>query len=212
MNRIRIVGLALVAMLALGATVASSASASEFKAENYPVEVKGEGANQEFKVESGTINCTGKFSGSASAASETLGITAAYEKCTFASLGLTTVNMEGCTYLFHAGAEIEGNPARHKGTVDVKCPTGKEITVTTATCVVKVGAQSGLTGVEYVNTGTGSARKVEVNANVETIAYTEGTLCTAPGKHTNGHYTGKVVTTGRNSETLAADGIWVEGL
>jgi hypothetical protein len=209
MTRIRIAGLALVAVFALSAVAASAASASKFEAASYPVEVKGEGANQEFKVESGTINCTGKFKGTAGAASETLGITAAYEKCTFASLGVTTVNMEGCTYLFHAGKRIAENASRHEGTVDVKCPTGKAITVTTATCVVKVGEQLGLKGVEYVNVAGG---KVEVNANVETIAYTEGNLCTKPGTRANGHYTGKVLTSGENTELLEADAIKVEGL
>jgi hypothetical protein len=213
MKRIRIIGVAFVAVFALSAVAAPAASASGFEAETYPVSVFGEANGQEFTVFSGTINCTVTFSATLTGASATLSVTVGYTNCTFAGLGVTTVNMEGCTFTFHVEAEIPPvGSKRFKASVDVVCPTGKEITVRTATCVVKVPAQTGLKGIELVDVGVGATREVEVIANVNEITYNEGALCTKPGKHekaAGGIYKGKVVLKGTDALS-AQEGIFVK--
>jgi hypothetical protein len=61
MKRIRIIGLALVAVFALAAVVASAASASTFKAnptsKKFPAPIAGTGGEQKFKAGFGTVTC-----------------------------------------------------------------------------------------------------------------------------------------------------------
>jgi len=203
MKRIRLLGLALVAVFAMSAVAASGASAfTTFEAETYPVKIKGTQTNtQEFAVNSGSIQCKkATFEGSASGASATLKVKPKYEECTFAALGAATVEMNGCEYNLHAA-----------GTVDVECETGKKIVVKAATCEVKVGSQSGLGGISYLIKGSGKTREVEVSSEVKTIAYEEssGLGCLTPGAHTNGVYKGKVLGKGTNGEGVQ-EGIFLK--
>jgi hypothetical protein len=205
MKRIKILGLALVAVFAISAVAAGSASAAKFEAETYPVTVKAEGNGQEFAVESGTINCKGKFEGVAKEASETLKVKPEYTECKFAALGVTEVKMNGCEFKLHTN-----------GVVDVECPTGHEIVVHTVTCDVTVGTQPGLKLVTYKNLNTASWNtpphppwsEVVVTANVEKIKYEESAGCIKPGKHENGLYKGQVIATGFN-ELAEQEGIRV---
>lgn len=202
MKRIRIIGLALVAVFALSAVAAASASATKFEAETYPVKIKGTQTNtQLFKVESGSVECANAtFTGELPkepGASETLKVKPVYSNCKFAAFEGVKVEMNECTYLLHAGVKVTETEF-NKGVVDVECPTGKTITVTTLTCVVTVGPQAGLGELTYVVKGTGKTREVEVVANVTNIKYTESSLCLKPGEHANGVYKGNVLAKGTN--------------
>ncbi len=82
--------------------------------------------------------------------------------------------------------------------MDVVCPAGKSIEIsptpeTGITCTVSIPSQSGLTGVSFENTGSGSSRAVTVNLNLTEVKHsTTGTpaeIC-KPGEYTNGTYTG----------------------
>lgn len=203
MKRIRFIGLALVAVFALGAVAAASASAKLFEAETYPATVKATSTNtHKFKVESGTVECKkATFSGSLGAASETVKVKPVYTECSFVPLGLggetATVNMNGCEYNLHTNGEA-----------DVECATGVTVTVTAATCEVKVGKQTGLKTVEYKNVNEASWKtpphppftEVEVNAKVKGITYTESTLCKNPGTKSTGEYEGNTLAKGFNEE------------
>lgn len=194
MSKFKVLLLAVFGVFALSAVAASAASANlEFTAETYPVTVLGtQTSSQTFKVESGTVVCKkAMFTGSASGASETLKVTPEYTECEFELLGVgiqkATVAFNGCEYKLHSG-----------GTVDVECPSGKEITVKAVTCEVKVKSQTGLGGVAYTNI-TGPPMAVEVTSATETISYEEATGCKAPGAHGNGVYEGTVKAEGKTS-------------
>lgn len=200
MKFLKMLGLAIVAALALSAVVASAASASKFQSANYPAKITGSQVGEHvFTIESELKTKCKKatFEGSLSAASETLTITPTYSECT--SFGISsTIKFNECTYVFHAGAELSAN--HFAGTTDVSCPAGKVITITTATCEVQVGAQTGLGSLEYVNEASG---KVTVKANVTGIKYNktkDGFLCPLNGTGTkeDGKYEGETLTEGNN--------------
>jgi hypothetical protein len=223
MTRIRIIGLALVAVFAVSAVAAASASAApKFEATAYPATVEAKGTNiQKFKVESGTSECEeSAFKGEATGASEWLKVLPEYKKCSFIPVGkgleIAEVNMNGCEYEFHVTAEIAGKPEHFEGTVDIinngaKSCAAEPITVKAAGCLVKVGPQVGLKRVEYVDVN--GKTEVEVNANVTGIAYEEEKGCPASPlkneKRVNGAYEGKALAKGFN-KLKVQQAIWVK--
>ena len=223
----KVLGLALVVAFALSATAAATASAN-FDSEAEVTKLSGgQSTTHEFTVNAGSTTCeeasfpgesTGVLTGGAYTA-ETLTIKPVYSKCSSVVLGekrTTHVNMNGCDYLFKSGATTESGTKVH-GTVDVVCPAGQSIDVQITgaeICTITVPAQTNVAGITYHNTGTGSARDVDVTANVSTLKYTQhGFLC--PGNafsstktFTNGKYTGSTTEVGKN--TLGNPvGIWV---
>jgi hypothetical protein len=124
----------------------------------------------------------------------TLTVTPTYDDCTF--LGLeTTVNMNGCAYLFTTPTEGAVAGTFHGG-VNVECPEGKVITFAAAGCEVQVAPQTGLDTVEYTNLENGT---VDVTSDVDGITYTAKGLCnTTPGLHHDGEYTGTAIASAEN--------------
>jgi hypothetical protein len=166
----------LLAVLAVGVMGVSAASASAHlflltSKTMEEVEIKAATTNsQGFEISGAVSVCMkGKFKTVTNALlpAEALEVHPTYSECEVELGGShnATVTTTGCNYLFHAAAPKE------KGTVDVKCETGKEILVKveTVNCLIKVGGQTGLKSVEYENLSSGA---VEVKANVENIAYT----------------------------------------
>jgi hypothetical protein len=183
--------LVVMAVGALGVS-AASASAHEFLAAKYPVEVFGETTNQQgFEIAGATSVCMkATFSTNEDDAKNPTGPTATllihprYENCevTLGGRHVATVNTTGCNYVFHAAAELTAS------TVDVECLSGHEIEVTVSGitgCVIKVPAQTGLKTVEYMN----NAGVVEVKVNVTNITWSATTGCgLATSSGTNGIY------------------------
>jgi hypothetical protein len=197
-------GLALVAVLAMSAVVASAASASKFESAKYPVNLTGsQSTTHKFTAGGTEVTCkSATFKGSASGASETQTIHPEYKECTaFGFLG-ATITTTGCDYKFHAGAETGTN--KHAGTVDVVCEAGKAIKVSASTCALEIKGQNGLSAVSFLNETSGAnAGKVTVGANVASIAYTttqDGFLCplAGTGNFNNGGYTGDTLVSGDN--------------
>ncbi len=140
----KILGLALVAMLAMGAAMASAASAAEqprLTVESYPATLSGEqttGASNEFTLEGGrTLKCeTVKYTGTyteAEAKGEPWSITVLpeYLTCTATILGnLTpaTFTMNGCTLTYTASTYVNETEATGKE-AHILCPAGKVIEV-----------------------------------------------------------------------------------
>lgn len=207
MRNLKVLGLALVAVLAMSSVVASMASADSFTGETGTVVLTGsQEGNDIFTLTGGSITCKeAKLVGTSTAISSTVTITPTYpektvggeQNCT--ALGLPgVIHANGCTYLLHIGAGTEG-------TLDINCPAGKELTVTagappTIRCTIHIGSQAGLTKVTFSNTGSGVTRELLVETAVSTLKYshTKGTglgACT-PGSATNGGYTGKARITG----------------
>jgi hypothetical protein len=209
-RNLKALGLALIAICAMGAVAASAASAVEFHSEKTSTALSGSQVNvNKFTTDSGEITCAkATFSGTTSAVNTTeptQTVTPSYSEChlIFIFTFNVTVDMNGCAYVLHANGEV-----------DIECPTveGKQkvIEVTAPSCTVTVPAQTGLKGVTYTNEGKGTGRTVTVNSNVTGIKYEEhGSACENETELTkNGTYTGSVKVSGKvGSEAV---GIWVE--
>ncbi len=194
-RNIKVLGIAVVAAMALSAVVASAAMAvPQFTASTYPAQVTGESAvgAEKFKTEGGTVECKSHFlSASLGAANSTLTVTPKYTECKAFGFLSATVNPEGCTYVFHATELVSAGVYKHH--VNVICPAGQSIKVVASTCKAEIKEQTGLTSVKTTNSGT----SVVVNPEVKSIKYTvteDGFLCPfgGTGNKTDGEYTGAV--------------------
>jgi hypothetical protein len=197
-------GLALVAVFAMSAVIASAASASTFHAAKYPVTLSGSQTTTHVFSASGTsVSCEkATFAGSASADSSEVTIHPTYSGCTAFGFVGATVNTEECNYVFHSGATTNEKEEIYAGTTDVKCPAGQSIKVTASTCALEIKGQTGLSSVSFDNNAAGTET---VGANVEKIANTvtkDGFLCplNGTGNFTDGKYTGTTLVQGKDSE------------
>jgi hypothetical protein len=176
MRKFKTLGLAMVAVLAMSAVVASAASA-QFTANAYPTTGTATSAlgNDVFTVDGSSVECAGHFEGTLKEASTTLTVTPTYSNCKAFGFASATVAMNGCDYLFH---DVGSNTA---GQVSVHCPAGKNIVITAGNCVVDVGTQTPpLKTVTYGN----AHPNVTVKANVTGITAnvtTDGFLCPLSG-------------------------------
>lgn len=173
MKRTRIVGLCLVAVFALSAVAAASASAHEFVASKEGT-VLDHGLNtHKFKTSVGTVECK-KVSSEGKAKSgkqETLTEKVTYSECELTEPFKGSATVSVAEYQFNANE-----------TVSVL----NTITVKTSLCTITVGPQSKLSSVKYKNLTGG---KVEVNAGVKAIEYKTSGLCGSKTEKT-GEYTG----------------------
>lgn len=183
--------------------VEEEAHAPRFEAEEYPAAISGEQSSEGkhvFTVDKFTASC-GKatFSGEASGATSAITLTPKYSECQAFGMN-ATVALNGCAYIAHAGSAIE-NGSKYAGTVDVSCPEGKKVKINAGfgECIVEIGSQTGLSGLEMQNTG--SPYSVLARANVTGIVYTvtqDGPLCPLSGKGTfsNSSYVGSTLISG----------------
>lgn len=214
MRNLRKLGLALMAVMALGAVVASAAQATngEFTAGEYPAVVSAEqetGAEivNRFVVGGVGVECeVATFGGTLEKPSSTLGIHPHYTNCE-TSLGTeATIDVtNGCGYLFHAGEGLNANDDVFAGTVDIHCEsegktveTATAIVVTAGFCNIDVKTQTGINGITYTNI-TGSPKDVTIDVN-STNVEVKGTnvfLCpSAVTSATTGTYESKVTVKG----------------
>jgi hypothetical protein len=210
----KVLGLAIVAALALTAVMASAASATNFTAASYPVKISGsQSESHKFTVGGGTVTCTtANFSGELGAASSSLTVDAVYQNCTaFGFVGAKVTGFtpeEGatCDYTFYAeDLNTEGGVVDKVGKADLDCTGSGDITIDAGTCSVTLQAANnqGLSRNTYTNTPAG---KVTVDTNVSGIhaIVTSGFACpVAGGTYTNGTYTGTTIVEGKNSKGVA---------
>jgi hypothetical protein len=212
-RNLKALGLALVAVFALSALAASSASAvDKFTAAKSPVVITGTSHNNKFTITNPDVGfecTTSSFSATYTSGATEITVDATYtgtilqtsgthEHCTATSPATkATVSMEGCDY------DLTGNTTgldngKTDATVWVTCPTGKEIKiVTNAGCTIRVPSQTPTEGgVVYTN----EAGKVKVDVTATGVTYTsEGPLCSLggiPSEANNSDYTGDVVVSG----------------
>jgi len=197
-RNLKILGMAVVAVLAMSAVVASAASAQlgTFTAHEYPATITGEQTGTDvFTTVAGTVSCThATYHGEAAGPQTSLTITPTYSGCKAFGLFTATIDMNGCDYQFNRPTTEEpfGN-GLYVGTVDIKCPVNTEITITTDVCRVTVPAQTGLSQITYKNTPTATPTDVDVSVNIsKKIKYTVDPNCAtaAAGTYTDGSYTG----------------------
>ncbi len=169
-RKLKMLGMAFVAVLALTAVSASAASAANYTASAYPTTGTAESAsgNDTFITEAGKVECRSHFEGSLGAASSTLTVNATYDKETCKAFGFlnATVTMGTCDYLFGAPT---GSGDSYTAAVQVKC-SGAKIKIVASTCEVEIGEQSPTGSVAITNDTT--AGDTTVKAGVTGIKYT----------------------------------------
>lgn len=206
MKRSKTVGIAIGMVLALTAFVgATSASANFFKAGVEPETWSGSLAGKNHTLlfadnfgNSEQIACSGvAFSGETTIKTlSDVTVTPQLGGCNYLGFSVGwTIN--GCKYRFHPGA----GPAL-AGTMDiVGCEKPMQFQV--STCVMEIGNQSGLSGVEYKNVGAGTS--VTVIAKLTGIKYTRsGCPNGFSGTFYKGSYTGEWTVKGTTSGGAAS--------
>lgn len=191
-RQIRLIGVAALAVLATSAVAVTSAQAGEFTAAEYPATITGQQINgpHEFTTELGLMGCKPEFHGELAAASSELTITPSYE--TECSIGgkVVHVDMNGCDYRFHAGNTL----AMHvvEGSMDIICPEGNEIDFEITSmpiCHLTVPEQLGLGDVTYTNRTM--FKDVDLDFDIEDLAYGLDNECPVVGTFENGTYVGE---------------------
>ncbi len=193
---------ALFAVAILVAAFSAAAQASTFTAEKYPATIEGKSVGTHvFSIENNLkVECqSSHFNGTLSAASSTATITPTYTSCVAFGFLSSTVNFNGCDYLFHAGEEVA--PDKHQGTVDIVCPAGASIVIAASTCEVSVPAQTGL-GSNNIENNT-NPLDLTATGSLTGIKYTktkDGFLCpfAGTGTKTDGGYAGTATATAKS--------------
>lgn len=202
-RKLKVLGLALVAMFAMSA-VAASAQAAKFQAAEYPASITAHSAESDnfFVTDVGVVECsTHHFEGGANEATTTLTVSPTYENCE--AFGLNAeVDTNNCQYVFHLA---EGGGPVYTMNVDIDCAVSTEtIEVITPACVVTVGEQKGLSHVLAENAGG----DVAIEAAVGGIKYNKtGALCSGTGFA--GEYFGTALVEGFN-ELSEPNNVFIE--
>ncbi|HEX2097323.1 MAG TPA: hypothetical protein VHF50_08150 [Solirubrobacterales bacterium] len=210
---LKVLGLALVAALAMSVTAASSASATNFKFHSEGTSTVLTGSqhaqNDVFTTDGGTVSCSNAtYSGTQSGATvESVEVTPTYSGCTAFGFINVPIHVNGCKYKFGTST------TNYQGAVHVVCGS-KPIEITAPGCTVTVGTQTPDGNATYTNVGSGTTREVTVDVNLSGIDYTEHDTfeggCEGPTGtlKTNGTYKGAALVTGETSKK-AHLGIWV---
>jgi hypothetical protein len=203
----------LVAVLALGAVLASAAQAApEFSAKEYPAFVKGSHVGNVAFTEVGSISCEqGTYEGVLSKQSSTLTLEPKYSKCKDGAGKPVTWFWNGCDYLLHLKEKT--GASNYKGNFDFACPAGKVIeakgytdgTHTTVFCRLTIGAQSGLLTVTYTNFKEGEQKKIETVFKVENVVFFQEGFGCANGKFEKGVLEGTVKLAAQDAEVNPID-------
>jgi hypothetical protein len=199
MSRLRVLGLALVAVFAMSAVVVAAASAEgtgdEFEFAGTATTWTGNGtSNQVFVGSAGTVECkTFTIKGNVPTGRHATTATGvpAYSSCELTKPIKTgaTVTNSGCEYRFNEPIDLQSEEIDilHEGTMNIT-GTGCTITITVSTlCTITFAPQGPVSKLEYENSGG----NLKIKAKITGLAYsqTAGSLCTH-GSFTNGTYTG----------------------
>jgi hypothetical protein len=225
-RNLKALGLALCAMMALGAVVASAASgqATEkiFHSEIKPTTLTATAIeSQVFRTApTEAVICNTVEITSTIDTETTTQIKAIphYGSCQAeASVGLIPAHIDtnSCYYTFTVDTEVTSHE-KYSGPVHVKCTTpGDSITVTTTflggtqTCLHIPEQTPTVPTVDYTNEGTLDKRDVKVTPTVDGITYTKTSIC-GSGTFNNGTYRGQVTVKGEEDKVNGAQkGIWV---
>lgn len=199
-RQLRLLGLALLAVVAGGSAVATGAQAGVFTAGAYPATLTGQtvGGPHTLKTELGAMGCEPKFHGEQAAASPEITLSLLYG--TSCGIGGFPVHFipNGCDYQLHAGATLFEDAVA--GFMDVKCPAGKRINIEITSfpiCRITIPEQFALAAITYTNRTL--AKDVDVDFNVLGLEYELDAGCPVVGFFTTGEYTGTTTLTTDNA-------------
>lgn len=188
-RKLKKLGIAFVAVLAMGTVGASAAEAApQFTCSSYPCQLTGSNTkgSEVFKTEGGAMECDSHWvSHSLGAGTSTPAFTVSTSGCEAFGYIEATINPEGCAYVIKAGTSNYH--------VDISCPTGKSIKITSGSCKAEIKPQIGLTTVNPVNSGTGIILKWQLVGMAYTVTQ-DGFLCpfAGTGNKTGMTYSGEV--------------------
>lgn len=191
-HKLKAMGLALVAVFALSAMVAASASASAFHSEASSTIITGSGEGTHTFTASGfSVECTtATFKGTSSGTeTSSLEMHPEYSGCE-SSLGAAPVDTAGCNYVFNATTNGTGHLPSN-----ISCTGTSTIKVTAPGCTLSFGTQNTTGGVKATNLGTGSSRDTTVDATVTASFTKSGSFCFVISGNT-GTYTGNTTVVG----------------
>jgi hypothetical protein len=206
-RKTKILWLALVAVLALGALATTGVWAEEelpkrFETpEHAPTIETGEKGTVTLTAEKeteGKVECTSHYEAEMAAIWVTeFTVTPTYSTCSAFGFAKADTNFEGCHYEFTLEPGIDkstgGGETHTKGPFHIICPEGKEIHITTTMfgfpfCTVTVPPQTPTTPtVDTKNLGAGKTRTVRFTWTVKGVTYVVqngGGACGVVGKHT----------------------------
>jgi hypothetical protein len=205
-HRLKCLGLAAIAISAMGATVASGAQASSLHIVPVKVLTGSSAPGQEQVAVTRTSGLPNVFCSGASLEGTTEGLTITeatltptYQGCKLVGTA-AQVLMNGCKYTVTG----IGEPALTAQVDIVGCTAGKAIEIKTAVCSVTIAEQNGLEHLTFENVG-GSLQAINVNVNVSGIAYTQDSAaCPDGNKHsaTNGTLTGSFAVKAFEAESV----------
>jgi hypothetical protein len=206
-RKLKTLGVALFAVLAMSAVVASAAPAAKLTAASYPVTYTASQAATEphvFKADGFETTCkNAEFSGELTGASEEFELTPTYSECTSAGLE-ATIHMNGCKYKYKFTTETAADWDAHLALV---CPAGKDVTITSGfgVCVTHIPPQSGKGNVTITNDHPRIRKHSFVSGLKAVLTKVSGFLCPFSGNTTveNATYTGNLTISG--SSTLSID-------
>ncbi len=190
-RQLRLLGLALLAVVATSAVGAGGAQAGIFTPAAFPATITGAAVgSHELTTNIGLMFCAPTFHSKVTAASAEMTVAPTYGTSCTINGEEVHVNNNGCDFLMHAG-NTQGEDAVG-GFMDIVCPEGSamdfEIT-TNPICHLTIPGQKGLGSLTYTN-NTGAAKDVNVDFNLGGITYHLGNNCAGAGTYANGMYEG----------------------
>lgn len=193
-HRMKVLGLALMAIAAVGAFSASYAMGSELHFYN-STNVTGEQVElNSFTTDAGTVQCTqATFEGTLVESAEMNELTLTGTNTGCQGFGQpAAIDMNGCKYTVTGAAQ----PAQ-TAVVDITgCTTGKSIEITAGgVCRMSIPEQHGLNHITFE--GVSGTKHVKAKATIQGISYiSHGPLCPNLASSTplkqNGQYTGQI--------------------
>jgi hypothetical protein len=188
-RKLKTLGLVAAAALASLAVVALPAQAATFTASSYPTTVTAtsEKGNGVMETEGGNVECEEHLEGTLGEASETIVLTPTFSECGAFGFLSATIHGNGCVLVVHSNGEV-----------DLECPSGKVLEVTSGNCVMHVGSQSGLQWLSMINNSPHVDIYLEL-ANLSYYVTKDGLFCpfkgTGPRSGLNWFYKYQWVTT-----------------
>ena len=205
MRTIKTLGIATAMALCLIAFVgAASASADKFNVSVEPGKWTGAISGEQHRLHLGEdYECTSvSFTSDETKTKsfEKLAVSPELSKCLFRGLSYVNWTMNGCKFLFHAGAG--------SGTIDITSCT-KPMSVEASGCRIEIGNQRGLGPVTYKNSA--KLETITATAAVSNLTYTRSGFCTSwpAGTYSNGTYSGSWTIKGSTTGGASAS-TWIE--
>ena len=202
-RNLKVLGLAITAVLAMSAFWSASAQAANpelhcTSTTNTCTITGTELAAHTFSIEGGNVRCRSTLHATLNAktVSTVSGVTTTLTECRAFGVA-STVNMNGCTFTLTMVAG--SNPAT--ANVNVVCPAGRNITISSPSlpCTINIGTQGPLAHVVFNNSGT-EPTHVNASLTVTGIRYTmvEATCPRRGGTFNTGTFNGETTLEGFN--------------